>query len=59
MISQPLEILNTDAAVMIGLVYAYLPFMVLPLYAVMNRLDPSLREAAADLGASPTRCSGP
>ncbi len=54
-ISQPLEILNTDAAVMIGLVYAYLPFMVLPLYAVMNRLDPSLREAAADLGASPTR----
>lgn len=54
-ISQPLEILNTDAAVMVGLVYAYLPFMVLPLYAVMNRLDPSLREAAADLGASPTR----
>ena len=54
-ISQPLEILNTDAAVMIGLVYAYLPFMVLPLYAVMNRLDPSLREAAADLGAGPTR----
>ena len=54
-IAQPLEILNTDVAVMIGLVYAYLPFMVLPLYAVMNRLDPSLREAAADLGAGPTR----
>jgi putrescine transport system permease protein len=54
-ISEPLTILNTDAAVIIGLVYAYLPFMVLPLYAVMNRLDPVLREAAADLGASPTR----
>ncbi len=54
-ISQPLVILNTDVAVIIGLVYAYLPFMVLPLYAVMNRLDPSLREAAADLGASPAR----
>ena len=55
LLSGPLLILNTDAAVILGLVYAYLPFMVLPLYAVMNRLDPSLREAAADLGASPTR----
>lgn len=55
LIGTPLSLLNTDAAVMIGLVYAYLPFMVLPLYAVMNRLDPTLREAAADLGASPTR----
>ncbi|MCJ2093513.1 ABC transporter permease subunit [Methylobacterium sp. J-072] len=55
LITEPLIILNTDAAVIIGLVYAYLPFMVLPLYAVMNRLDPALREAAADLGASPTR----
>ncbi|MDP4004725.1 ABC transporter permease [Methylobacterium sp. NEAU K] len=55
LISEPLTILNTDAAVVIGLVYAYLPFMVLPLYAVMNRLDPALREAAADLGASPMR----
>ncbi|GJE38942.1 ABC transporter permease [Methylobacterium persicinum] len=54
-ITHPLVILNTDAAVMIGLVYAYLPFMVLPLYAVMNRLDPTLREAAADLGAGPVR----
>ncbi|RZK75752.1 MAG: ABC transporter permease subunit, partial [Methylobacterium sp.] len=51
----PLAILNTDVAVLIGLVYAYLPFMVLPLYAVLSRLDPALREAAADLGASPTR----
>ena len=55
LIAEPLTILNTDPAVIIGLVYAYLPFMVLPLYAVMNRLDPTLREAAADLGASPTR----
>ena len=54
-IRTPLNILNTDAAVIIGLVYAYLPFMVLPLYAVMNRLDPTLRDAAADLGAAPTR----
>ncbi|XYD10352.1 ABC transporter permease subunit [Methylobacterium sp. NMS12] len=55
LIDAPLTILNTDAAVIVGLVYAYLPFMVLPLYAVMNRLDPALREAAADLGASPSR----
>jgi putrescine transport system permease protein len=54
-IAQPLEILNTQGAVLIGLTYAYLPFLVLPLYAVMTRVDPSLREAAADLGASPTR----
>ncbi|MDR7037350.1 putrescine transport system permease protein [Methylobacterium sp. BE186] len=55
LIREPLELLNTQAAVMIGLVYAYLPFMVLPLYAVTSRIDPSLREAASDLGASPTR----
>ncbi|MET0295587.1 MAG: ABC transporter permease subunit [Phenylobacterium sp.] len=50
----PLELLNTDAAVLIGLIYAYLPFMVLPLYAVLERQPPDLLEAAADLGASPT-----
>ncbi|GJE62755.1 Putrescine transport system permease protein PotH [Methylobacterium trifolii] len=55
LIARPLEILNTNAAVLVGLVYAYLPFMVLPLYAVMARLDPTLREAAADLGAGPAR----
>jgi putrescine transport system permease protein len=55
LIARPLEILNTPAAVLIGLVYAYLPFMVLPLYAVMSRLDGTLREAAADLGAGPAR----
>ena len=48
-----LNILNTNAAVLLGLVYAYLPFMVLPLYAVLDRQDAALLEAAQDLGASP------
>lgn len=52
LVSRPIEILNTPAAVMIGVVYAYLPFMVLPLYAVLERLDRGLIEAARDLGAS-------
>jgi putrescine transport system permease protein len=51
----PLNLLNTDAAVIIGLVYAYLPFMVLPLYAVLERQDPSLIEAAQDLGCTPAQ----
>ena len=51
----PVKILNTDVAVYIGLVYAYLPFMVLPLYAALEKQDESLLEAAADLGASPLR----
>ena len=46
-------LLHTDAAVYLGLVYAYLPFMVLPLYAVLERIDASLGEAAGDLYASP------
>jgi putrescine transport system permease protein len=54
-IDQPLVILNTDIAVYIGIVYSYLPFMVLPLYATLEKLDPSLLEAAADLGARPIR----
>jgi putrescine transport system permease protein len=49
----PLALLNTDAGVLIGLVYAYLPFMVLPLYAVLERQDESLLEAALDLGCMP------
>jgi putrescine transport system permease protein len=49
----PLSLLNTDAAVIIGLVYAYLPFMVLPLYAVLEKHDESLIEAARDLGCTP------
>jgi spermidine/putrescine transport system permease protein len=51
----PLELLYTPAAVLIGQVYGELPFMVLPLYATLERLDRSLLEAAADLGASPAR----
>ncbi|MGE5514535.1 MAG: ABC transporter permease subunit [Bacteroidota bacterium] len=54
-ISEPLVILNTTAAVYVGIVYSYLPFMVLPLYATLEKLDGSLLEAAADLGARPIR----
>ncbi|MEH6491648.1 ABC transporter permease subunit [Halopseudomonas sp.] len=50
-IDQPLQILNTNIAVYIGVVYAYLPFMVLPLYANLVKHDNSLLEAAMDLGA--------
>jgi spermidine/putrescine transport system permease protein len=50
-ISQPIDILYSNTAVLIGLVYGYLPFMVLPLYAVMERLDQTLIEAAWDLYA--------
>lgn len=52
---QPLELLNTPIAVQIGLVYGYLPFMILPLYASLEQLDLGLMEAAQDLGASPRR----
>jgi spermidine/putrescine transport system permease protein len=52
-IHQPLPLLYNDGAVLIGLVYGHLPFMVLPLYATLERLDTSLLEAAADLGAKP------
>jgi putrescine transport system permease protein len=49
----PQTILGTEWAVQLGIVYAYLPFMVLPLYATLEKLDLSLLEAAADLGARP------
>jgi len=49
------KLLYTDAAMYIGIVYTYLPFMVLPLYARLSRLDPALMDAAADLGAPPWR----
>jgi len=49
----PLPLLYNDGAVLLGLVYGYLPFMVLPIYATLDRLDPALVEAAADLGARP------
>jgi putrescine transport system permease protein len=52
-IDQPLQILYTDFAIYLGIVYSYLPFMILPLYAALERLDPALDEAAADLGAPP------
>ncbi len=51
----PLVILNTDIAVYIGIVYSYLPFMILPLYATLERMDESLLEAAADLGCRPAK----
>jgi len=53
LIHQPLPMLYNDGAVILGLVYGYLPFMVLPLYATLERMDQSLVEAAADLGARP------
>jgi putrescine transport system permease protein len=55
LISEPVQILNTETAVYIGILYAYLPFMVLPLYASLEKIDPSLTEAALDLGSPPWR----
>lgn len=52
LIGSPLTILNTTVAVYIGIVYTYLPFMILPIYAALDRLDGSLIEAAEDLGCS-------
>lgn len=54
-IKEPLGLLYTPGAVVAGLLYAYLPLMILPLYASIERLDPQLREAAANLGATPWR----
>jgi spermidine/putrescine transport system permease protein len=50
---EPLPLLYNDGTVLLGLVYGFLPFMVLPLYATLERMDPALLEAAADLGARP------
>jgi len=52
LISEPLTILNTPVAVYIGIVYTYLPFMILPIYSTLERMDGSLLEAAEDLGCS-------
>jgi spermidine/putrescine transport system permease protein len=52
-IREPLPLLYNNGAVLIGLVYSYLPFVVLPLFATLERMDESLLEAAADLGARP------
>ncbi|MBU9824447.1 putrescine ABC transporter permease PotH [Rahnella aquatilis] len=54
-IDQPLVILHTNLAVYIGIVYSYLPFMVLPIYTALTRMDYSLVEAAQDLGARPMK----
>ena len=53
LISTPLVWLSTDTAMYIGLIYSYLPFMILPLYATLAKMDHSLLEAAGDLGAPP------
>jgi putrescine transport system permease protein len=53
-IDTPLQIMNTNTAIYIGIVYSYLPFMVLPLYATLEKMDFSLIEAAQDLGCPPT-----
>ena len=55
LIATPLDILYTPTAVMIGLVYTYLPFMILPIFTSAEKLDNSLIEAALDLGANPAR----
>jgi putrescine transport system permease protein len=52
-IDSPIRMLNTDGAIYIGVVYSYLPFMILPLYANLEKMDLSLLEAAADLGCRP------
>ncbi|MCT4608929.1 MAG: ABC transporter permease subunit [Pelagimonas sp.] len=52
LISDPLIILNTNTAVYIGIIYTYLPFMILPIYSALEKLDESLLEAAEDLGCS-------
>jgi len=53
--SQPIQMMYTDLAVYIGLVYSYLPFMILPLYATLERMNLDLIEAAQDLGATPSQ----
>lgn len=53
LIDEPLQMLYTDGAVYLGIVYTYVPFMILPLYATLEKLDLDLHEAAADLGARP------
>jgi putrescine transport system permease protein len=53
LIDQPIQMLQTDFAVYIGIVYSYLPFMIMPLYANLEKMDVTLLEAAADLGCKP------
>jgi len=53
LVSVPVVWLSTESAMYLGIVYSYLPFMILPLYATLAKMDPALLEAASDLGASP------
>jgi len=55
LIDEPIQLLQTDFAVYLGMVYSYLPFMVLPLYSAIEKLDLTLLEAAADLGCRPSK----
>lgn len=55
LVSEPLTFLNTNFAVYVGIVYTYCPFMILPIYATLEKLDGSLLEAAQDLGCSRTK----
>jgi spermidine/putrescine transport system permease protein len=55
LISEPFEMMYTPGAVVLGLVYSYLPFLILPVYGSVEKLDNSLVEAAFDLGAGPVR----
>ncbi|MDH3303653.1 MAG: ABC transporter permease subunit [Gammaproteobacteria bacterium] len=55
LIEHPIQLMYTDFAIFVGLAYSYLPFMILPLYATLERMDLDLVEAAQDLGASRTR----
>jgi putrescine transport system permease protein len=53
LVATPVVWLSTDSAMYLGIVYSYLPFMILPLYATLAKMEPALLEAASDLGASP------
>jgi putrescine transport system permease protein len=53
LIHGPMHVMHSQAAVYIGIVYSYLPYMILPLYAMLEKMDSALLEAAADLGARP------
>jgi spermidine/putrescine transport system permease protein len=55
LVTEPLEMLYTPGAVVLGLVYTFLPFMILPIYSSVEKLDGALVEAALDLGAGPVR----
>jgi putrescine transport system permease protein len=55
LVSAPVVWLSTDSAMYLGIVYSYLPFMILPLYATLVKMEPALEEAAADLGAPPLK----